>query len=216
MTMFCRCTHCNKQRQISARELRTSRGLLKCRSCGQSFDALASLSEKPDEAQPRYDKGSGFAFGPTELMQASRLWTIGSVVMLVVLLAQVVYFDGRRLYGQPVVNVALAKVCRALNCRPPIFNDPEQWAVSHTELEPHLDNRYWLVAALTNQAKVTQALPNLKLTLTNFGGQPLAERVFLPYQYSADTQLAANETVLVRLPLIMANDEIGGYTLDTL
>ena len=73
-----------------------------------------------------------------------------------------------------------------------------------------------MIAALTNQDEITQAFPKLKLTLTDFNGQPFAERVFSPHQYSAATTLAANETVVIRLPLVMATDEFGGFSLDTL
>jgi len=79
-----------------------------------------------------------------------------------------------------------------------------------------MNNRYWVIAALTNQAGITQAFPELKLRLTDFNGQLLAERVFSPHQYSVNSTLASNETVLVRLPLVMTANEIGGFTLETL
>lgn len=211
--MYSRCPHCNKQIQVSARQLRLSRGLLKCKRCGDSFDALALLSEKADETQA---KARSYLVKQAEDRSSPWLWGIASLLMFMVLLAQIIYFEGQRLYSQPTINLALAKACQALDCRLPVVNNPEDWVVSHSELQAHLDSRYWLIAALTNQAEITQAFPELKLTLTDFNGQPFAERVFTPNQYSKDTTLAANETVLIRLPLVMAADEFGGFSLDTL
>jgi len=214
--MYSRCPHCNKQIKVSARQLRLSRGLLKCKRCGESFDGLALLSETSDEVQTKSRSSSGFLSGRGAVKPSAWFWGIASLIMFTVLLAQIVYFDGRRLYSQPTINLTLAKVCQALNCRLPAVNMPEEWAVSHTELEPHLNNRYWLIAALTNQADITQTFPELKLTLTDFNGRLLAERVFLPYQYSKDSTLASNETVSIRLPLVLAAEDIGGFTMETL
>ena len=209
--MYSRCPNCNKQIKVSARQLRVSRGLLKCKRCGESFDALALLSETADEVQTKSRTYSG-----SEARQSPWLWGLASLLMFMVLLAQIVYFDGRRLVSQPTINLALSKACGFFNCSLPVINIPDEWAVSHTELEPHMNNRYWVIAALTNQAGITQAFPELKLRLTDFNGQLLAERVFSPHQYSVNSTLASNETVLVRLPLVMTANEIGGFTLETL
>jgi len=214
--MYSRCPHCNKQIQVSARQLRVSRGLLKCKRCGDSFDALALLSEKADQTQAKSQSYAVSSFKRTETGQSPWLWGFSSLMMFMALLAQIGYFEGQRLYGRPTINLALAKACQVLDCRLPDVNNPEDWVVSHSELQAHLDNRYWLIAALTNQAAIKQVFPELKLTLTDFNGQPFAERVFTPYQYSKDKTLAANETVLIRLPLVMAVGEFGGFSLDTL
>ncbi len=214
--MFCRCPYCNKERQISARQLRESRGLLKCKRCGESFDALASLSEKTQDAHKKPAKPAGFGSLTVRGVQAFGHWGAASLLMFVVLLAQIIYFDGQRMYRQPEIHWALAKACQTLGCRLPAINAPEEWAVSHSELQAHLHNRYWLIAVLTNQAEIMQAFPKLKLTLSDFNGRPLTERVFLPRQYTERTVLAANETVQIRLPLTMPAGEIGGFSLDTL
>lgn len=214
--MFSRCPHCDKQRQVSAKQLRDSRGLLKCKRCGQSFDALASLSEKGDQARTIATSHSDPSFGGTEARQSPWPWGIASLLMFGILFAQIGYFEGQRLYSQPVIHAALSQACQVIGCRPPLADNPDEWSVSHTELQAHLDNRYLVVAALTNQALVAQAIPKLKLTLTDFNGQTLAERVFAPRQYAAFTELAGNETVEIRLPFIIAASEVGGFTLTTL
>ena len=139
LTMFCRCPHCNKQRQVSAKELRDSRGLLKCKRCGQSFDALASLSEKAVGKQIKAKRYSGLSLERTENKWSPRFWGFASLLMFVGLLVQIVYFDGSYLYGKPSVHNALAAACRALHCELPLVSQPEEWVVSHSELQPQLD-----------------------------------------------------------------------------
>ncbi len=214
--MFCRCPHCNKQKQVNAKQLRDSRGLLKCKRCGQSFDALASLSEKGEKTPIRPDRYSGLPFERPKKGRLPWFWGIASLVMFAGLLAQVVYFDGRQWYGQPAINRGLTKACEILNCRLPVISNPEEWAVSHTELQLQLNNRYWLTAALTNQAELIQAFPKLKLTLTDFDGRILAERIFLPRQYTVHSDLGANETVQIRLPFVAIAGDIGGFSLTAL
>lgn len=213
--MYSRCPHCDAQQRVSAQQLRDSRGLLSCKHCGLSFDALQTLSEKADDTvQPHRRVEPSFETGNRR--RKSWVWGGTSVFMLVLLMGQVVYFDGLRLYGQPAVHAALSRVCQALDCRLPVLNNPDEWTVSHSELQPQLNSRYWLTAALSNQAEMTQAYPRLKLTLMDFNGQILAERIFAPRQYVEQRALAANETIQIRLPLMIVVGDVGGFTLTTL
>ncbi len=98
----------------------------------------------------------------------------------------------------------------------PLYNGPDDWALSHSDLQTHLGQRYLLTGAITNQAEIEQAFPRLKLTLTNFKGQILAQRVFEPQQYASAATLAANQTAPIRLPFILPDREIGGYSLSLL
>lgn len=213
--MFSRCPHCDNQQQVTTQQLRDSRGLLNCTACGQAFDALPTLSENADElARPR--RALELAPEPAGPAKSPWAWRTGSLGMLAVLMAQIVYFDGSRLLRMPAVHASLANACRVLDCRPPVANDPEQWALSHSDLEAHLDHRYLLKAALTNQAEITQSFPALKLTVTDFNGRVLAERIFASRQYAADRTLPPNETVQVRLPFVFSAGEVGGFTLSLL
>lgn len=95
----------------------------------------------------------------------------------------------------------------------PAYNNPAEWSLSHSEWQAHLDQRYVLTAALTNQAAFAQVVPALKLTLNDYGGQLLTERVFLPGSYTRNTLLAANHTQQIRLPLVVSVPDVAGFTL---
>ncbi|MGR8932031.1 MAG: zinc-ribbon and DUF3426 domain-containing protein [Gammaproteobacteria bacterium] len=213
--MYCRCPHCDTQQKVSTQQLRDRRGLLNCKFCGQPFDALPSLSDTkkdPETKTPQFE----LVFERRDKRQAAWAWWTGNIIMSIILLTQIGYFDGRRLYEMPRIHSVLTRVCGSLHCRLPAVKNPREWAVSHAELQAHLDSRYVLTAALTNQAEITQSFPRLKLRLSDFNGQVFAERVFNPQQYTQAKRLAANETVEVYLPFVMSSGEIGGFSLTTL
>lgn len=209
--MFSRCPHCDALQEISAQQLRDSRGLLHCASCQQPFDALPTLSERADEVMEQVS--TEILFSQYNQSKAVWGWRIGSLLMLLVLLGQVVYFQGEFIRRQPKINATLIQVCKSLGCQLPAYKNSDDWSLSHADLQLHLDNRCLLTAALTNQASSIQAFPVLKLTLKNFNGQPIAERLFAPQQYASETALAANQTTQIRLPLVLPTSELGGFTL---
>lgn len=210
--MFSRCPHCDSQQQLTTRQLRDGRGLLTCVSCGKSFDALPTLTEMADEPLASL-KPTKLAFSKAEEGRLPVAWRIGNAILLVVLLGQVAYFEKDGLMRQPRLYSALTQFCRIIGCRVPVYNNPAEWSVSHSEWQAHLDNRYVLTAALTNQANLAQAFPALKLTVRDYNGRPLAERLFQPASYSKDAMSAANHTSQIRLPLIISAPDVGGFTL---
>lgn len=209
--MFSRCPHCEAQQPLSTEQLRNTRGLVNCAACGQVFDALPSLSEQADEIiEPSLH--FSYAMERPAKRASSKAWGLGSALMLLLLLGQMIYFAGARLYQQPVIYKALVRLCQKLNCELPAYNNPDDWSISHSDLQANLDQRYVLTAAITNQANLRQAFPDLKLTLMDFTGQPFAERRFAPKEYSHQAALAANQTVQIRLPLVVPAD-VGGFSI---
>ncbi len=209
--MFCRCPQCDAQQEVSAQQLRDSRGLLSCQVCAVSFDALATLSERPDDQwEPRLALDDAFA-GHAPAASAG-FWRAGSLLMALLLLVQWVYFDAAGLSRVPGLRPLIGAVCQVLPCRENTAGGLENWSLSHSALQPHLGQRYLLTAALTNQADTAQACPSLQLTLMDFKGQALTQRVFTPRQYSKTPELAANQTLEIRLPLVIPA-EFGGFSL---
>ncbi|MCK9607422.1 MAG: DUF3426 domain-containing protein [Methylomonas sp.] len=209
--MFSRCQHCDCQQQVTTRQLRDCRGLLNCVSCGKAFDALPSLTEMAEEHVDTRQHADLVLSVPDK--PAVRGWRIGNALLLMVLFGQAGYFERDRLMRQPQLYSGLAQFCQVIGCGLPAYSNPADWSISHSEWHAHLDNRYLLTAALTNQAEIAQAFPALKLTLTDFSGQPLAERVFGPKSYARDSVLAASRTEQIHLPLVVSVPEVAGFTL---
>ena len=211
--MYSRCLHCQAQQEISVEQLRNSRGLITCTSCGQRFDALASLSDRAD-AEFQEEAEADFLPGLPGNESASTVWGRGSVLLGLVLFAQILYFEGGGLIRQPQIRIGLQAICERLSCRLPEYKNLDEWTISHGDLRAISDKSYIFSAAITNQAGFPQACPDLKLVLLNFNGQAVAERIFSGWQYSPVASLAANETSQISLTVVSPSElgKIGGYT----
>ncbi|AEG00164.1 zinc-ribbon and DUF3426 domain-containing protein [Methylomonas methanica] len=209
--MFSRCPHCDRQQQVTTRQLRDSRGLLTCVSCGKSFDALPALTEMADEPVDTPQREDLLLASGKQ--PAVKGWRIGNALLFMMLLAQVAYFEKDGLLRQPQLYSGLTHFCRIAGCRMPTYKNSAEWSLSHSAWQAHLDRRYVLTAALTNQAAFAQALPPLKLTLNDYSGRLLAERVFRPGTYTPDTVLAADHTQQIHLPLVVSAPDVAGFTL---
>jgi predicted Zn finger-like uncharacterized protein len=215
--MFSRCPYCHSQQTVSTRQLRRNRGLLKCSVCKQRFDALVTLSDRPD-AKKEQSKTGKFLFLSQSKTQHLQIWRVGSFLMLLLLIAQIAYFEADYLRRQPQLRFALLQVCELLNCQLPVYQNLEDWTVSHSGLTEQTDHQYVLTAAMTNEAEFPQAFPDLKLTLMNFNGQTIAERIFTAAQYTSATDhlLAASDTREIRLNFDVPADKVGGFTITLL
>ncbi|PPD32824.1 MAG: hypothetical protein CTY19_10220 [Methylomonas sp.] len=209
--MFSRCPHCDAQQAVTTQQLSNSRGLLPCLVCGQIFDALPSLTEQADEAVQTQTTDFDFS-SPVKPLSVWR-WRLTNGLLVLALLIQVGYFEAERLLQQPRLHGVLTQICQTLGCQVSAYNHTEDWSVSHSDLQAHLDNRYLVTAALTNQSDLPHSLPALKLTLTDYQGQPIAKRIFAPQAFSQITTLPANQTTQIRLPLVVSVADIGGFTL---
>ena len=209
--MFSRCPHCDAQQAVTTQQLRDSRGLLVCRGCGQPFDALPGLTEQADDMVPTQPTDYDFS-SPAKPASVWR-WRVSNGLLVLALLAQIGYFEADRLIHLPKVHKVLSRICQTVGCQVPAYQNPDEWSVSHSDLQAHLQNRYLLTAALTNQSELSKSLPALKLTLNDYQGQPIAARIFAPQVFSQNTTLAANYTTQIRLPLVVSAAEIGGFTL---
>lgn len=209
--MYSRCPHCDQQQPVSVQQLREARGLLHCKACGQAFDALPALSEQAGgNAQDSLNQEALFAFSrPAD----GRPWRVGSLLMALLLVVQLVYFQGGQWLKRPDVYSMLAGLCQSMGCRLEPYRNPEDWALSHGELQAHLAQRYWLSAALTNQAELAQSPPDLTLTLTDFSGRPVAVRRIPARFYTSAESIAAQHSFQVRLPISAPGLDVGGFTL---
>lgn len=214
--MYSRCPHCAKQHEVTVEHLRQSRGLLDCPACDKSFDALQFLSEDKDEVladEPPYPDNQIVGKQP----QTRAVWFVATSLMLLLLVAQLLYFEGYRLTMQPQIRAGLDKVCATLACRLPPYKNLEELSVSHSDLRAQSDSSYLFSAVLSNQSPFAQVAPELKLRVFNFNGQAIAERVFSSAEYLVSpTTLAPEKTVEIRLAIVAPAAPIGGYTFTLL
>jgi predicted Zn finger-like uncharacterized protein len=214
--MYSRCPHCAEQHEVTVEHLRQARGLLDCSTCGKSFDALRFLSEDEDAVladELSYSDNQTSGRRP----QTPAVWFGATGLVLLLLVAQILYFESDRLTMQPQIRARLDKVCATLACRVPPYKNLEELSVSHSDLQVRSDSSYLFSAVLSNQAPFAQAAPDLKLSVLNFNGQVIAERVFGSAEYLLrPTSLAPEQTVEIRLAILAPAAPIGGYTFTLL
>ncbi|MGH6635029.1 MAG: DUF3426 domain-containing protein, partial [Gammaproteobacteria bacterium] len=149
------------------------------RDLGRKVRFLAGMSK------PGSDPPLG-AVPPDVYPRGSRWWTGASILLFLILLFQVAWFNAREVaLTLPVLQPALARICTALGC--------ELLAPRHTlavkilarDVREHPKLRSMLLVNLTllNSAKATQPFPLLQLDLMDLTGQAVASRRFQPHEY---------------------------------
>ncbi len=149
------------------------------------------------------------------------LWIVGSLLLLIVLLAQAAYFFRVELAAnQPGLKPALNSYCSLLQCNVPLPHKADLMSIESSELEadPAQASVITLNALLRNHASYSQAYPDLELTLTDAQDKPLARRTFRPVEYLKPGEdekegLPANQELSVKLNLDTTNLKPSGYRL---
>ncbi len=123
---------------------------------------------------------------------SSLLWGLGSLVMLVLLAGQFIYFYRNELATIPAWRPVLVDICLYAGCELRPLRDISKIELLQTSIAPHpqLENALRLRATLVNRAAFRQAYPWMEVTLTGNAGQVIARRAFAPIQYS-ETPLEA-------------------------
>jgi predicted Zn finger-like uncharacterized protein len=148
-------------------------------------------------------------------------WFVGSLLMLIILLAQAAYFFRIELAAnQPGLKPALISYCRLLQCAVPLPQKADSMSIESSDLEadPAQSSVIALNTLLRNHAPYTQAYPNLELTLTDAQDKPLARRTFRPAEYLKTGEeekkgMSANRELSVKLNLDTTDIKPSGYRL---
>ena len=148
-------------------------------------------------------------------------WFVASLLLLLVLLAQAVYFYRIDIAARlPGLKLALNSYCSLLACTIPLPQRPELMSIESSDLEadPQQASIITLSALLHNRAAFTQAYPSLELSLTDTEEKVIARRIFVPEEYlkigtEEKLGLAANREISIKLRLNTADINPAGYKL---
>ncbi|MDD5299024.1 MAG: zinc-ribbon and DUF3426 domain-containing protein [Gallionella sp.] len=148
-------------------------------------------------------------------------WVVASVLLVLVLFAQAVYFFRVDLAAHlPGLKPALVGYCKLLRCSLPLPQNTNLMSIESSDLEADSahENRVVLNVLLRNRAAYAQAFPNLELTLNDTHDKPLARRTFVPKDYlttaeNEKTGLPPNQELSIKLQLGTTDLKPSGYRL---
>ncbi|HUL91169.1 MAG TPA: DUF3426 domain-containing protein [Burkholderiales bacterium] len=234
--MMTRCPTCGTAFRVTEQQLGARAGQVRCGRCDTLFDAVATLSSDPvtrprDQPSPPTsgsmavllgtEKDSSFDFGPPAPRPTSRLWWVGSLLLLLALLVQAGFrYRGEIAVLVPEAKPLLERACVELGCSVPLPRRAELLSIESSDLQADgtQPNVMVLTATLRNRAAFLQAFPALELSLTSAEGQTVARRVLLPRDYVGqparpDAGFAAGSELQIRVYIEAAALKPTGYRL---
>lgn len=116
----------------------------------------------------------------------SVFWTIGALVLFLVLLGQVVvYYSAELVRTAPVLRTTVSQLCRALPCQRLAPTDMHRLDLVETQVTPHprYDRALRVKATMVNRAERAQPYPLLEVTLIDSQGNVVARRAYPPREY---------------------------------
>ena len=209
--MRTQCPECKKQRSISVKELRSSRGMIRCDECSSMFDALELLNEgnasneiNTHEALPALKSSSATDKG---------LWGAGYSFCIILFIYQVYFFESYNLTQNTQLRPWLNTVCHYINCLLPAYKNLNEFTILHGAFEATEKDTYLFNTAFSNQSAFEQSYPSIKLSLQNFNGQTFAERIFHPQDYAKNHVefIAPDKLTEITMKIAAPSEKIGGY-----
>jgi hypothetical protein len=216
--VFTQCPNCQKTQPLTVEQLRTSRAIVFCSDCSISFDALELLS---DTVTVEVEKAESVFTTPLpweiEPIPGNSYWQSGLMGVSLLLLAQLVYFEGYAFSQNPTFRPSLEWLCQTFNCPLPAYQNPDEFSILEGSLTALPNHTLAFRTIVSNQAGFAQPFPNLYLTLLDYTGRPFAYRIFQPQDYLPVVPTApinADATLEIRLALAAPKTSIGGYTFE--
>ena len=158
---------------------------------------------------------------PAGKISPGRAWIAASVLLTLVLLGQLAYLFRVELAARlPGLKPALVSACAKMQCDVPLPRTIGLMAIetSNMETDPAQAGVITLTVVLHNLADYAQAYPNLELTLTDMGDNPVGRRILTPKEYLKDqvdmeTGLAGHREHEIRLAIDASALKPVGYRL---
>ncbi len=167
------------------------------------------------------DEAAHTEINPPAPRQRLWLWIVGSIILILVGVAQASYFFRVDLAARlPGLKPALFSCCELLKCTIPLPQRAELMSIESSDLvaDPLQSTIINLTALLHNRADYVLAYPNIELSLTDIQDRILARRVFIPVEYLKAGEeekrgLSSNREISIQLHLDTAELKPAGYKL---
>lgn len=214
--MYTQCPECHHTQTLSIEQLRISRGMIHCDQCSAQFDALRRLSETPTKISLDTPEET-LPWLESRKPSNPLLWNLTAAAGIILLLAQIIYFQGPLALQHDKFRPWFLRACSYLSCTLPDYRNLSDFSVIASSLYLTADQHYYFKAIITNQAKFAQQHPGIKLSLLKLSGEAFAQRVFSADYLTFHTdKIAPYETIEIGLAIAAPSTPVGGYTFELL
>jgi len=165
-----------------------------------------------------------YAFDDAESQAASFAWGLASLLLLIILTGQTIFFYRAELATvMPEAKPFLEQYCELLQCSVSLPRQQQLLNIESSDMhtDPQRPGLITLDATVRNHASYPQALPLFELTLIDAQNRSLASRIFRPDMYlEGDANrmgtIAPGKELNVRLHLDTGDLNAAGYRLSLL
>lgn len=185
-------------------------------------DADQEILEAPQAAGGEEDEPS-FVITARKRQRRQRAMRIfmatGSLLLLAALVLQGAYVFRHQLAARlPAAKPALGQLCIFAGCELELPAQIDMVSIESSELQAVAagENTFMLTLLLRNRSAITQAWPDIELTLNDTNENPLVRRVLMPQDYLPSRQaikkgFAGNSEQPVKLRFELAQLKASGY-----
>jgi predicted Zn finger-like uncharacterized protein len=236
------CLQCNARYRITDDQLKIAVGKVRCGECGIVFNALSSLKTYADSTQPANIRPQSVSpeiphppnneLSLHEAMYGERkgsfthfsplLWLVGILLLLVLAIAQTIYYQRYELISNPRYQQQILGLCELVPCANSEFSSSRQIKLLERNVFTHpvKPNALMVTGSFVNEAPFIQKLPKLLVTLFDVQGNLIANRQFMSDEYlqSGDklTALQSNKPIQFRLEILDPGTEALTYEFEFL
>lgn len=145
------------------------------------------------------------------------LWLLGIFLGLIIFASQIYYFKGYSFSQNSQIRPWLNALSSLSNSRLPDYRKPLEYTTVGSSLEPSDKGHYRLQVSLINHADFRQPPPYLQLTLKNFYGGIIAQRIFTPTEFLGKSKsiipIQSDASLDIDFLFSLPEQEIGGYSI---
>lgn len=121
------------------------------------------------------------------------LWMVGIVVLAIVTLVQVIYYQRYSLIESTEYQQQILNLCQILPCDESRFKNLKQIKLIERNVfsHPNQGSALMISGSFMNNASFQQALPRLLISLSDLQGNLIANRLFTAQEYLTDKSLTS-------------------------
>lgn len=145
-------------------------------------------------------------------------WSLMSLMMLFLLVGQYIYFNFEEMSMNPKTSGYLTKACAVFGCQLPYMNADEIFVKNIRLTSNNKMSQTTFKAQITNDAKLSQPFPALRLTLQQDGktvaSQIIQPRQYLPNELKTLARLASKNRYPVQFTINTKRSDIKDFKLE--